>query len=215
MTSRFCWQKTWLVFGTAVAVTACSMGPQITKTLEVPESADTPYSNILIIGLFSSFSTRRKFEKEVVRQLTALGTDAVASTSMMDPNTPATRQTFLAMVEKLDADAVMVTQVASLKAKAEMKDMSPEATYNVGATYYYNVWTVELTEYVEPQSIEVQGSLVLATQFFSVLKREAVWAIESKSQVVQQAGRAGNYAIIEDEVTAMVKHISRDGLIAN
>jgi hypothetical protein len=214
MTLTFFWQRTALFFGTAVALAACSMGPQITRTQDVSESADTPYKNVLVIGLFSSFSVRRKFENEVVRQLAELGTNAVASTSMMDPKTPATRQTFLAMVETLDADAVLVSQVASLESNVSMKDMSPKATYNVGATYYYNVWSVELTEYVEPQSIEVKSSLVLATQVYSVLTREPVWAIESKSKIVQEAGQVGYYQIIVDEVKAMTAYLSRDGLIA-
>jgi hypothetical protein len=57
----------------------------------------------------------------------------------------------MAMVEKIDADAVLVTQLASLESKGTVKDMNPQATYNFRPTYYYNVWSVDLEEYVEPQ----------------------------------------------------------------
>jgi len=213
MTLTFFWQRTLLILVTVAALAACATGPQITKTQEVSESADKPYQKVLVIGLFSKFSVRRKFENELVRGLSELGADAVASTSMMDSKTPVTRQTFLPMVDKIDADAVLVTQVASLDSKASMKDMSPEATYNIGATYYYNVWSVELTEYVEPQSIEVKNSLVLATELYSVLNQELVWAIESKSKIVHEAGRVAYYPIIVDEVNAITAHLSRDGLM--
>jgi hypothetical protein len=39
----------------------------------------------------------------------------VASTSMMDTRTPMIRDTFMEMVESLDADAVLVTQLVSLQ----------------------------------------------------------------------------------------------------
>jgi len=214
MTLTIFWQRALLVLVTAAAVAACATGQQITRTLDVPKSADTPYQNILVIGLFSSFTVRRKFEKEVVRQLSLLGTDSVASTSMMDSKTPVTRQVFVDMVDKIDADAVMVTQIASLDSNANLKDRSPEATYNIGATYYFNVYSVELTEYVEPPSMQVDSSIVLATELFSVLTKEPVWAIESKSRVEQEVGQPGYYPFVLDESRAMTAQMLSDGVIA-
>ena len=213
MTLSFFWQRILLFFGIAVALGACSTGPQITRTQDVSESADTPYKKILVITLFSSFDTRRYLEDEVVLHLAELGTDAVASTSMMNTKTPVTRSTFMAMVEKIDADAVLVTQLASLESSGTVKDMRPETTVNLRPTVYYNVFSVDVTEYVEPQSVEFKHSLVLATQLYSVLNREAVWAIESKSKIVMNHEQVRDYAIIVDEANAIATYLSRDGLI--
>ncbi len=214
MTLNLIWQRTRLLFGVALALGACATGPQITRTQEVSESAETPYQKILVITLLSSFDSRRYLEDEVVLQLSKLGTDAVASTSMMNTRTPVTRQTFLAMVDEIDADAVLVTQLASLESKGTMKDMNPQATRNFRPTYYYNVWSVELEEYIEPQAAEFKHSLVLATQLYSALNREVVWAIESKSEIVQGFDQVNNYSIIVDEANAIATYLSRDGLIA-
>jgi hypothetical protein len=203
-----------LVFAVVVVLGACSTGPQITRTQDISESALTPYKKLLVITLLSSFDSRRYFEDEVVRQLAVLGTDAVASTSMMNTRTPVTRSTFLAMVEKIDADAVLVTQLASLRSEGTAKDMRPEATVNFRPTYYYNVWSVEQTEYVEPQSVEFEHSLALATQVYSVLKKEPVWAIESKSTIVQDFDKMGDFSIIVNEAKAIVTYLTKDGLIA-
>ena len=107
MTLSFFRRRALIFPAIVVVVGACSTGPQITRTQDVSESADTPYQKILVITLFSSFDSRRYLEQEVVRHLSELGADAVASTSMMDSKTPVTRQTFIAMVDKLDADAVL------------------------------------------------------------------------------------------------------------
>jgi hypothetical protein len=205
--------RTLLIIVATVVLAACSTGPQITRTQDLSKSADAPYKNILVVAQFESFDVRKSLEKEVVTELSKRGTDAVASTSLMKTTTPVTRQTFLTMVEKIDADAVLITQLVNIKSQAVVTDASPEATYNVRPTYYFNVWNVELTEYVEPPFLGVEGSVVLATQIYSALSREAVWAIESKSDFVQESGVPRPYAFFVDEATAITAHMSRDRLI--
>jgi hypothetical protein len=133
---------------------------------------------------------------------------------MMNTRTPVTRQTFLAMVERIDADAVLVTRMVDLQSAGTVKDMRPEATVTFRPTYYFNVWDVQQTEYVEPQSVEFEHSLVLATQVYSVLKKEAVWAIESKSKIVMDFDQMKGLSVIRDEANAIATHLSRDGLLA-
>jgi len=204
------------LFLPAIVVTlfACSTGPQVTRVQAVSSSADAPYENILVISLFESFDTRRYLEKEIVKRLSASGIKAVASTSLMNTKTPVTRQTFVDMVDKLGSDAVLVTHLVSLESRGTLQDMNPQSTHIFRPTYYYNVWSVELTEYVEPKSLELKHSMVLATQLYSVLKQEAVWAIESKSRIVQDADHRQDYSIIVDEANAITEHLSQDGLTA-
>jgi hypothetical protein len=198
----------------AVALCACTAAPQVTRVQALSESADAPYDNILVISLFESFDIRRYLEKEIVKQLSERGIKGVASTSLMNTKTPVTRQTFLDMVESLGSDAVLVTHMVSLESKGTMKDMNPQATRNIRPTYYYNVWSIELTEYVEPQRLELKHALVLATQLYSVFNREAVWAIEVDSKIVQDFDQQGVYSVIVDEAKAITSQLSRDGLIA-
>jgi len=203
-----------LVTGLAVALSACASGPQITTVQELQQSADAPYDNILVVSLFESFDTRRYLEKEIVKQLSERGIKGVASTSLMDTKTPVTRQTFMDMVETLDSDAVLVTQLVNLESEGTLKDMNPQATRNIRPTYYYNVWSYELTEYVEPQRLELKHSLVLATQLYSVASQEAIWAIEAKTKIVQDFDQQSGYSVIVDEAKAITSHLARDGLIA-
>ena len=146
--------------------------------------------------------------------MSALGTSAVASTSMMNTKTPMIRDTFIQMVEKIDADAVLVTQLSSLRSVGTVVDMSPEATLNLRPTGYWNVFSVDLTEYVEPQAVDFEHSLVLLTELHSVRTQETVWGIESKSKFKVGFDQAKDYSIIVTEAEAIAKYLSRDGLIA-
>ncbi len=203
-----------LIIGTALFLAACSAGPQVTRVQDLSETADAPYNNVLVISLFKSFDARRYLERDIVRQLEERGVRAVASTSLMDTKTPVSRQTFLSMVDSLDSDAVLVTQLVNLESAAKMKDMNPQSTHNIRPTYYYNVWSVELTEYVEPQGLELTHDIVLATQLYSVRDLKPVWAIESKTKVVQAFDQRGDLSIIAAEAKAIADHLSRDGLLS-
>jgi len=206
--------KKLLLLAIVVSLNGCAAGTKVTTVQNLAESADAPYENILVVSLFESFDARRYLEKEIVGQLSQLDIKAVASTSLMDTRTPVTRETFLAMVEKLDSDAVLVTHLVSLNTGAKMQDMNPQSTHIIRPTYYYNVWSVELTEYVEPQSMELSHTLVLATQLYSVANKEPVWAIESKSKIVQDYDHRQDYSIYIDEAKAISSQLSRDGLLA-
>jgi len=208
------WQKAMCVFGISVAVAACSTAPQVTTTQKFAESADAPYENVLVIFLADKFDSRRYLETEVVKSLAENGTQAVASTSMMDSRTPKTRQTFVAMVDDIGADAVLVTQIANLRSEGTVVDMNPEATYNFRPTYYYNVWSVELTEYSEPQAVDFEHSLALATQLYSVSAEDVVWAIEANSNIKQAFDKGPDYSIYVKEAEAITSHLLRDGLIS-
>ena len=170
-----------LIVGITTALQACSSGPQITRTQELAESADAPYEKILVITLLSKFDSRRFVEEAIVSQLAELGTEAVPSTSLMDTRTPVTRATFQNMVENLDADGVLVTQLVSLRSVGKMVDMNPQKTLNLRPTNYWNVFTADVTEYVEPQAAEFKHSLVLLTELYSVRTRDTVWGIQSSS----------------------------------
>ena len=193
---------------------ACAGKPHVTTTVPLAEAADAPYDKVLVIFLADSFDSRRYLEMEIVKKLSAAGVESVRSTSMMDSKVPATRKTFVEMVGKVGADAVLVTQVADLRSTGEVVDMNPESTYNIRPTYYYNVWSVELTEYEEPQSIDFEHDLALATQLYSVQQKDVVWAIEAKTHIVQKFDDAPDYQIYVDEAAAIANSLIKAGLVA-
>lgn len=193
---------------------ACA-GPQVTTTMELADASDAPYENVLVIFLAESFDSRRYLEMEIVKKLAEAGTASVRSTSMMDTKTPVTRQTLVDMVEKVGADAVLVTQIADLRSKGKAVNMNPQETHIFRPTYYYNVWSYELTEYEEPKAVDFEHDLSLATQLYSVQTKDAVWAIESSSKITQNFDDGRDYQVYIDEAQAIVSRLARDGLIAD
>ena len=202
-----------IVAGLALLLAACA-GPSVTRTQPLVESADAPYGDVLVVSLFNSFDLRRILEDEIVRQLKDSGIDAVASTSLIDVKTPLNRDSVLAAVSEANADAVLVTQLLDAATTARLRDRRPEATYNFRPTYYYNVWSVDFTEYVEPQAMEAEHDFTMATQVFSVSTKEPVWTIETQSKLKRNVDSQFSGTSIFDEAKAIVSSMARDGLLA-
>lgn len=179
----------------------------------VGNADEGPYGDILVVSLFDSFDMRRYLETELVSQLREAGVEAVASTSMMDSRTPVVAATFVDMVEKTGADSVLLTQLMHLESTSSQTTMNPRASLNVRPTYYYNVFTVELTEYVEPPEIRFEHDLTLLVELISVRTREPAWAIQTRSRVVWKAEMERDYSAYVDEAEAITRELSRDGVI--
>jgi len=203
-----------LLFCISITLVACSSGHYVTRVQSVPESADVPYQNILVVALLSTFDARKGLENAVVKDLTSRGIKAVASTSMMTTKTPITKSTFVAMVDELGSDGLLVSHLVAAESKVRAKDANPQRTINVRPTYYFNVWNVQVTEYVEPTFVGVEASFVLATEMYSVRDQEAVWAIESNSDFVQEITEPRPYLVYIDEAQKIVGHMASDGVIA-
>jgi len=150
----------------------------------------------------------------MVKHMAELGVDGVASTSMMNSKTPLIRDTFVAMIDKIDADALLVTHLASLETSGKVKGMRPEATYNLRPTYYYNVFSVDLQEYREPPAVDMTHYLSLLSELYSVKSEGIVWAIEANSKITQKHDVVRDYSIYVDEAKAIVDFMAGDGLIA-
>ena len=68
--------------------------------------------------------------------------------------TPLTRDFILETMTELGSDSLLLTQLADLETTGKVINMNPEVTYNVRPTYYYNVFSVDQTEYIEPQDVD-------------------------------------------------------------
>lgn len=208
-------KKALVMLGLTILIGACASTTKIDVTHTLENTADAPYQKILVVTLFDSFDARRYLEDEIVNQLAEQHATAVASTSMMNTRTPVVRQTFIDMIDEIGADALLLTQLTAHHEEITEQDARPEATYNYWPTYYWNVWQVQQTEYVEPPRLLSEHSLVLATQMFSVAERAPVWGIESSSEFIEVQEDGLGYQIFVDEAKAIVTHLKRDRLIAN
>jgi hypothetical protein len=197
-----------------VILVGCAAGPQVTRVDGVAASDAGPYRNVLVVSLFESFDMRKYLETELVSQLSAQGIEAVPSTSMMNSKTPVIPDTFVDMVEKTGADSVLLTQPVHLESRGKKVAQSPEATYIFRPTYYYNVFSVELDEYVEPPDIRLEHDVTMLVELIEVTSRQAVWAIQTHSEIVWKSELGRDYSAYVDEAKVIARQMARDRVIS-
>ncbi|HEX5789333.1 MAG TPA: hypothetical protein VFY03_14210 [Woeseiaceae bacterium] len=197
-----------------LAAAGCAGGPTVSTTQAVT-AGDAPYDHILVIALFESFDARRWLEQEVVNELTEAGVQATPMTSMSDTRTIINRDTVLDRVTRTGADAVLVTQLVTFESTGKSRDARPEATYNVWPTYWYNVFEVQLTEYVEPPLMEWTNELKLSSMVYSAASQDRVWSINSDWKIKErlETGSTRDYSVIVEEAESIVRAAKRAGVI--
>jgi len=207
-------KQTSLLVILVTALAACASVPQVTRLQTEAGSASPPYETILVVAVLKSFDSRRYLEKEVVTALEAKGTRAVAMTSLADSRTPLNRNTIIPLIEQVEADAVLVTQLTGLQTDAKLKNRNPQTSYNVRSTDYYNVFSVEVTEYVEPPAVQYEFGVQLRTDLFSADSKESVWAIAQTSSEKTDINGPGFYSGYADQAAAIVRALRQDKLVA-
>ncbi len=210
----------WLIIASTLVLSACANMSNMASTTRIQpldSAAVVPYQKLLILGVFESFEHRSLLERAVVQDIRNINVDAVAvaATSMMKTTTPLNTETVLAIIEESGVDAVLVTQLMNMSDSAtKVKSRSPQASWKVRPTYYFNVWDVRLTEYMEPQYMETEMSVVLRTELFVKESKEQVWAIETKAEVVKDSSRPDHHPLANSQAADIVKFLKADGIIS-
>ena len=106
-------------------------------------------------------------------------------------------------------DAVAMTSLKGTDTK-----VNRESVLEVGASTNYYVFSVELTEYREPQNVEFEHVLALETDLYSTAEQERVWAIVTDRQFKEDREHARDYSKFVDEANAIVNQLARDKLVA-
>lgn len=203
-----------VVITVMMLASGCATGPSVSTSGALPATSDGPYKNVLVLVLFSKFDTRRYVEDEIVKDLAAQGISAVASTSMMTTKTPLTREFIVETMTELGSDGLLLTQLADLRTSGKILDMNPQATYNIRPTYYVNVFTVDLTEYIEPQDVRVTHELSTSSDLYSFATKEKVWGMVTHSKIKENVDHMRDFSIIVREADAISSALIRDAVVA-
>ncbi len=197
----------------ACLAAACTTAPRVTRLHLEADATGAPYGKVLVVAVFSDTETRRILERETRKRLVATGIEAVALTSVQKPGQAVSREEVARAAGITSADAVLVTQLIDYDPSVKAKHRSPEAGYKFGTTYFFDVYTVDYKEFVEPPTILLSGDLSLQTDLYSVASRSRVWAIKSEQKFKLNLEDRWDDSIIVSEAEAIVGALGRDRMI--
>jgi hypothetical protein len=203
-----------------LTVAACSHVSG-TGAWEEPRPANVPYQRVLVIGVSPESRVRRSFEQQMAEALNASGaTWAVSSVYVESQMNVAalTKERVIAMIEKIDADAVLVTRMVGNTVKEgrtkeqEILKIGPtvtiDQTVNVTA-----VWVSDFNLTHVPGQIEAEEDALIEATVYDVASRgKPVYRVE-----IEDSFKNASADIIPDvagEVASVIaRELHRDGVV--
>ena len=182
---------------------------KITETWKDDGYRGAPFSDFFVIGVAKEKNTRRSFENKFVEKLQATGVQAVASSSVMEPDQKIEKKAILAAIEKLDIDAVLVTRLVSLK---EEEIRSPSTSeYGRPDDYqgtYYSDYSIAYGRMNQPAQYTTSVRVGLETKLYDVGTEKLIWAVLSKS-----ANPKSKMKLFDAVIEALVRDLKKNKLL--
>lgn len=189
----------------ATLVTACAM-TRITAVWKDPAYQGTP-RKVMVIGIARKAINKRIFEDELVRQLKARGTDAVAGYTVMDDTKQADNSVIAARMKEQGADTVLIARLVSKKTLQ---------TYVPGSIEYYPTYYGNWRDYYghgsqviyNPAYVVEEQYAVVETNLYDAGTDKLIWSASSETEV-----RGSNEKQIRSYIDAMVKAMADQHLL--
>jgi hypothetical protein len=161
----------------------------------------------MIIAISKKQTNKNILENEFVRQIKMLGTDAVASYTILTNDKDSNKEVIAAKMKEVGADAVLITRLASKKTlytHISTNEFSPPDYYSTWDDYYgYGYQIVNSPDYIEENEYAI-----METNLYDAGHNKLVWSASSETEIYASAPKS-----IKSYVNAIVKQMVKQNLL--
>ena len=187
---------------------ACSSTLSTVKTFEDPDYADASFSKILVIGVAGSYESRARWERTMASRISSRGASATAYHSVVGRNQEINRNSVTNAVRANQFDAVLLTRVKSQESDVTVKRGASTAKVSRMDDRPIDLFRYDYEVLNNPESINVETTVVLSTELFAAADEKRIWAIESTVSDKENVSY-----LIEDAINMIVGELDKDRLI--
>ncbi|MEM8609041.1 MAG: hypothetical protein AAGF92_18195 [Myxococcota bacterium] len=167
------------------------------------------FDDLLVIGVGRNEGSRRLFEDEFAKKLSAEGARAQASWELLPDTTQLTQEQIANAVQAGSFDAVLITRLLSVDKEQEYVEGS---TYSVPGNYYgsayYGYYATSYAVVHEPGYFKTNTTFRLETNLYAVSDSGLVWS--GQSDTVNPSSVAD---VIDSMTTAVANTLRQQRLI--
>ena len=155
----------------ALALVACA-STQLTNSWTSPDYKGPPLKKILVVGVSNQPALRRTFEDEFVKDLKAVGVEAVASYNFIPDGGRAEEAQVNQAVKDAGADGVLITRLVRVDVNTQVTPVYP-STMGMG---YYGGYAGAYGGYYDPGMVTQTDTIVLETNLYGVDESHLLWS---------------------------------------
>ncbi len=194
-----------LVTAVLLGLVACATTGQVTETYRATDLAGIRFEQILVVGIASKSSSRRRFEDALVAQL---GERAIASRREIERTDDISRESVVAAAARTGADAVLVTRLKDAQTRAKSRGGRTDVQARRKDERLVDFFRYDYVDYTDPESLTLLTTAVITTDLYRVSDEARVYAFESS---------AADAKTIEELVDALSRTVAssvrRSGLL--
>ena len=178
------------------------------NTFKDPDYENASFGNILVIGVAGNYETRARWERLMATRLTDRGASASAFYTVVGRNQEIDRSTVVNVVRAHGFDGVLLTRILSQESNVTVKRGASTASASRLDDRPIDLFRYDYEVLNNPDTINVESTVVLGTEFFHAGDEKRIWAVESTITDKENVAY-----LIEDAVDMIVRELDRQGLI--
>ena len=157
----------------ALILSACA-STSLTNSWRDPDYKGPPLRKIMVVGVSSQPVTRRTFEDEFVKELKAVGIDAVASYDFIPEDGQVEEARVTQAVKQAGADGVLITRLVRVDVTAQVSPgyYAP----GMGLGYHGGYAGAWRGGFYNPPVVSTTDTLVLETSLYGVNESNLLWS---------------------------------------
>jgi hypothetical protein len=137
-----------------------------------PEYKGPPLKKVMVVGVSSQPALRRTFEDEIVKELKAVGVEAVASYNYIPDDGKAEEARVSAAVKDAGVQGVLITRFVRVDVNTQVTSAYPPM-WGMG---YYGGYAGAWGGYYDPPMATQTDTLVLETSLYGVDQSHLLWS---------------------------------------
>ena len=155
----------------ALLLAACA-STTLSNSWVNPEYKGPPLKKVMVVGVSSQPALRRTFEDEIVKELKAVGVEAVASYNYIPDDGKADEARVNAAVKDAGAQGVLITRFVRVDVNTQVTPAYPPM-WGMG---YYGGYAGAWGGYYDPPMVTQTDTLVLETSLYGVDESHLLWS---------------------------------------
>ena len=176
-----------------------------TQTTPDSRADNRSFTNVLVIGVANDYNARAQFERNVVSQLKTSGLNAAAYYSVVGGNKPIDRPTIDELIASEGFDGVLITKVLNRDTQSTMKTGSAATRTTRKEGRAVDLFRYEYQALNEPATLNIDLTVTISSELFSVTDGEKVWEIEAQISEKEALGD-----IVAEAVTTVIRRLRKD-----
>jgi len=165
---------------------ACAgSGTKLTTVKGPKVYQEKPHQKIMVLAIAKKPENEKLFESVLAGTIKSSGTEAVAASSLLPPNTKLTPEMVVQAAKKNNIDAVLVTHLVRAGQRMEDVPVSSVGTYGVvydnSFNHYYGRAYIYVNESHYPDKQIKETFVRLKTILYQVENQEKQWSASSES----------------------------------